>query len=180
MTTDLNDKTADHAKDRPDSPEVTESETLLRSLAEQKDLYLRLAADFENYKRRNRQEIETRGAAQRDALIVDLLPVIDNLHRALASSAPANAAQVYQGVEMTLKQLLHLLRQHGLESDEIVGQPFDPHRHEALSQGYDQKLPDQSVLSVLQRGYRLGEKVIRPANVVVNDLASPKPSRDGR
>lgn len=147
-----------------------EAEALLKDLAEQKDLHLRLAADFENFKRRSRQEAETRSAAQKDALILELLPVTDNLERALASGASRDSAQFHRGVELTLKQLQQLLRQHGVESDEIVGQPFDPHRHEALAQGHVPALPDHTVLTVLQRGYRRGDKVVRPAKVTVNDL----------
>ncbi len=112
-----------------DETAASESEALLKDLAAQKDLHLRLAADFENYKKRSRQEAETRAAAQKDAFIVELLPVVDNLERALASGASRDTAQFHQGVEMTLKQLQQLLRQHGIESDEIVGKPFDPHHH---------------------------------------------------
>ena len=163
--------------DAPAETAVTESEALLKDLAQQKDLHLRLAADFENYKRRSRQEAETRAAAQKDAFILELLPVTDNLERALASGAARDSAQFHQGVEMTLKQLQQLLRQHGVESDEIVGLPFDPHRQEALAQGHNPSLPDHAVLTVLQRGYRRDEEVIRPAKVTINDLSA---SRDAR
>ena len=159
---------------------ATESETLLQDLAKQKDLHLRLAADFENFKRRSRQEAETRAAAQKESFIVELLPVIDNLERALASGASRDSSPFHLGVEMTLKQLQQLLRQHGVESDEIVGKPFDPHQHEALSQGHDSAQPDHTVLTVLQRGYRRGDKVVRPAKVVVNDLTVSKQGGDGR
>ena len=159
---------------------ATESEALLKDLAEQKDLHLRLAADFENFKRRSRQEAETRAAAQKDAFILELLPVTDNLERALASGAARDSAQFHQGVEMTLKQLQQLLRQHGVESEEIVGTPFDPHRQEALAQGHDPAQPDHAVLTVLQRGYRRGDKVVRPAKVTVNDLTTSKQGGNGR
>jgi len=159
---------------------ATESETLLQDLAKQKDLHLRLAADFENFKRRSRQEAETRAAAQKESFIVELLPVIDNLERALASGASRDSSPFHLGVEMTLKQLQQLLRQHGVESDEIVGKPFDPHQHEALSQGHNPAQPDHTVLTVLQRGYRRGDKVVRPAKVVVNDLTVSKQGGDGR
>ena len=158
----------------PDASAATESEALLKDLAEQKDLHLRLAADFENFKRRSRQEAEARAAAQKESLIVELLPVIDNLERALASGTSRDTAQFHQGVEMTLKQLQQLLRQHGVESEEIVGKPFDPHRHEALSQGHIATQPDHAILEVIQRGYLKGAKVIRPAKVVVNDLTASK------
>ena len=161
-------------------PAATESEALLKDLAGQKDLHLRLAADFENFKRCSRQETETRASAQRESFIVELLPAIDNLERALASGAARDSGQFHQGIEMTLKQLQQLLRQHGVESEESVGKPFDPHRHEALAQGHDPAQPDHAVLTVLQRGYRRGEKVVRPAKVTVNDLRAAKQGRDGR
>jgi molecular chaperone GrpE len=159
---------------------ATESEVLLKDLAEQKDLHLRLAADFENFKRRSRQESEARAVAQKESFIIELLPVIDNLERALAAGASRDSAQFHQGVEMTLKQLQQLLRQHGVESEEIVGKLFDPHRHEALSQGHDPAQPDHAILEVVQRGYLRGAKVVRPAKVVVNDLTASKPARHGR
>jgi molecular chaperone GrpE len=159
---------------------ATESEALVKDLAEQKDLHLRLAADFENFKKRSRQEVEARAVAQKESFIVELLPVIDNLERALAAGASRDSAQFHQGVEMTLKQLQQLLRQHGVESEEISGQPFDPHRQEALSQGHDPAQPDHAILEVVQRGYRRGAKIIRPAKVVVNDLTLSKPARHGR
>ena len=140
-------------------------------LAAQKELNLRLTADFENFKRRSRQDAELRAAAQKESFIRELLPVIDNLERALVSGASDVAGPFYQGVAMTLQQLQFLLYQHGVETDEIVGQLFDPHRHEALSQRYDPSQPDRAILEVFQRGYRRGEKVFRPAKVVVNDLA---------
>ena len=156
-----------------------EPAALLAELAAQKDRYLRLAADLENFKRRSRQETEARAAAQKDAFIVELLPVIDNLERAVNAGASLDAVRFHEGVELTLKQLHQLLRQHGVESDEIVGRPFDPHRQEALVQGHDPAAPDHTVLSVLQRGYRRGEKVVRPAKVTVNDLKSGVPSHGG-
>ena len=158
----------------------TDAETLQKDLAVQKDLHLRLAADFENFKRRSRQELESRASAQKEAFIAELLPVIDSLERALASGASSDSVQFYQGVAITLKQLQQLLRQHGIESGEIVGQPFDPHRHEALSQGHDQTQPDHAILQVLRRGYWHGEKVIRPANVVVNVLTPSKKAHNVR
>jgi len=149
-------------------------------LAKQKDFNLRLAADFENFKRRSRQEGEARAAAQKELFIQELLPVIDNLERALASGVSSGSKQFHQGVEMTLQQLRGLLRQHGIETEEIVGQPFDPRRHEAVSQRHDPVQADHAILEVFQRGYRRGEKILRPAKVVVNDLTHPKPAHHGR
>jgi molecular chaperone GrpE len=159
---------------------ATEWDTLRKELAEQKDLHLHLIADFENFKRRSRQEAEARAAAQKESFIHELLPVIDNLERALASGASASSQQFHQGVEMTLQQLRLLLGKHGIESGEIVGQQFDPHQHEAISQRHNPVQPDHAILEVAQRGYRRGAKVFRPAKVVVNDLRPSKPARHAR
>lgn len=155
-------------------------ETLINDLAAQKDVHLRLAADFENFKRRSRLELESRAVAQKEAFIAELLPVIDSLELALASGVSSDFAQFHEGVEITLKQLQQLLRQHGLESGDVVGLPFDPRRHEALSRGHDPTQPDQAILKVLRRGYGRGEKVIRAANVVVNDLRPAVKAHDAR
>lgn len=149
-----------------------EADSLRKALAEQRDANLRLAADFENYKRRSRQEVEARALGQKESFIRDLLPVIDNLERALASGASSGSLPFHQGVEMTLQQLRLLLRQHGFETEDSVGRPFDPRHHEAISRRHDPAHPDHAILEVFQRGYRRGEKVFRPAKVVVNDLTT--------
>ena len=159
---------------------ATESESLGKELAEQKDLTLRLAADFENFKRRSRQEVEARAAAQKESFIRELLPSIDNLERALASGASPGSQQLHQGVEMTLQQLRLLLREHGIEPDDSIGQPFDPRRHEAVSQRHDPAQADRVIIEVFQRGYQRGEKVFRPAKVVVNDAKHVKQGHHAR
>ena len=145
--------------------------TLEAEIAEQKDRYLRLAADFDNYRKRLAQEIERRAAAQKEEFIRELLPVIDNLERALAAGASASPEQLRQGVRMTLQQLHQLLSRHGVEPEESLGRQFDPHRHEAIAARRDPAQPDHAVLEVFQRGYRQGNAVFRPAKVVVNDLS---------
>jgi len=164
---------------QPPSATAIEPDTSQQELARLKDLHLRLAADFENFKRRSRQESEGRAVAQKESFIAELLPVIDNLERALAAGASAGSEQFRQGVEMTMQQLRLLLGQHGIESDEIVGQPFDPHQHEAISQRNDPTQADHTILAMFQRGYRRGAKIMRPAKVVVNDLTSAQPPRHG-
>ena len=159
---------------RPVVAIAAESDLLRKNLAEQQDLNLRLAADFENFKRRSREEGETRAAAQKEAFIREMLPALDNLERALASGASPDPQHLHQGVEMTLQQLRVLLRQHGIEAEESFGQPFDPRRHEAVAQRHDPDQADHAILEVFQRGYVRGEKVFRPAKVVVNDRAPHK------
>src|SRR5271157_1376691 len=99
----------------PAEPAAAESDSIRQQLAEQKDVNLRLAADFENFKRRSRQEGDARAATQKESFIHELLPAIDNLERALASGASSGSPQLHQGVEMTLQQLRLLLRHHGIE-----------------------------------------------------------------
>jgi molecular chaperone GrpE len=151
---------------------VADLESLEAELTRQKDLYLRLAADFDNFRKRTAQEVDRRASAQKEAFIRDLLPVIDNLERALVSgNVSTSHEQLCQGVQMTLQQLQQLLRRHGIEPEESLGKPFDPRRQEALSTRRDPTQPDHMVLEVFQRGYRRGQEVFRPAKVIVNDLS---------
>jgi molecular chaperone GrpE len=151
-----------------DAPEIA---VLSRELAALQDRYLRFAAHFDNFKRRTAREAEGRAAAQKDAFIGELLPVMDNLERALGSPS-GSTEQLRTGVEMTLQQLCDLLRRHGCEPDDCCGQPFDPHRQEAVGSRRDSSQPDHVVLKVVQRGWRRGEKLLRPARVIINDLSA--------
>jgi len=150
-------------------------EAMAAEVERQKDLYLRLAADFDNFRKRSAQEADRRAASQKEAFIRDLLPVMDNLERALATKSSTSSKQLRQGVEMTLQQLQQLLRRHDIEAEDGLGQPFDPHRHDAIRTGHDPAQPDHSVIEICQRGYRRGSEVFRPAKVVVNDLCQPGP-----
>ncbi|MDB6064690.1 MAG: grpE [Pedosphaera sp.] len=159
---------------------IRDLESLNGELATQKNLYLRLAADFDNFRKRAAQEAERRAAAQKETFIRELLPVIDNLERALASGTSASPEQLREGVQMTLQQLRQLLRRHGIEPEEGLGEPFNPHRQEAIATRQDSSQPDHAVLEVSQRGYRRGNEVFRPAKVVVNDLSRAEASHHGR
>jgi molecular chaperone GrpE len=146
-------------------------DTLERELAVQKDRHLRLSADFDNFRKRMARETERNAAAQKEAFILELLPVIDNLERALATDGSASPAQLREGVQLTLQQLMQLLRRHGVEPEESLGLRFDPRYHEAVGVRRDPSQPDQVVLETFQRGYRRGNQVFRPAKVLVNDHA---------
>jgi molecular chaperone GrpE len=152
-----------------------ENDALQKELAAQKEQYLRLAADFEKFRKRTTLEIERRAAAEKEAFIRELLPILDNLERALAAQASSSTEQLRQGVQMTLQQLYQLLHCHGIEPEESLGQPFDPHRHEAVTTRHDSSQPDHIILETLQRGYRRGAEVFRPAKVIVNDLSTLHP-----
>ena len=146
-----------------------DTDALQAELAVQRDRYLRLAADFDNFRKRIARETERSAAAQKEAFIRELLPVIDNLERALGSDVSTSPEQLRQGVQMTLQQLTQLLRRHGIEPEESLGRPFDPLYHEAVSARHDPSQPDHVILETYQRGYRRGNEVFRPAKVVVND-----------
>ena len=156
------------------APEVGALQT---ELAVQRDRCLRLLADFDNFRKRAARENERSAAAQKEAFIRELLPVIDNLERALGSDVSTSPEQLRQGVQMTLQQLTQLLRDHGIEADESLGRPFDPRYHEAVSVGHDPSQPDHIILDTFQRGYRRGNEVFRPAKVVVNDLSHAEAGR---
>ena len=143
---------------------------LQTELAVQNGRYLRLAADFDNFRKRTARETERSAAAQKEAFIRDLLPVIDNLERALGSDVSTSPEQLRRGVQMTLQQLTQLLSLHGVEPEECLGRPFDPLYHEAVSVRHDPYQPDHVILETFQRGYRRGKEVFRPAKVVVNVL----------
>jgi molecular chaperone GrpE len=133
------------------------------------DRYLRLAAEFDNYRKRMvREQLEmSKRAAER--LVTDLLPVLDDLERALVAAEEHEEAKLEEGVRLVHRALADTLRREGLAEIETNGR-FDPHVHEALlAQPSDAE--EGSVIQVIQKGYRLGDRVVRPARVVV---AAPK------
>ncbi|MGE5293374.1 MAG: nucleotide exchange factor GrpE [Solirubrobacterales bacterium] len=154
--------------------------TLQKELAAQKDAHLRLAADFDNFRKRTLRDSSQQAAMEKEAFIRDLLPILDNFERALVSEQSTSSGPLRQGVTMTLQQMGQLLGRHGIEAVEDLGRPFDPRRHDAVFVGYDPNRPDRTILEVIQRGYRRGDTVFRPAKVVVNDLSHPPGVRHAR
>jgi molecular chaperone GrpE len=147
-----------------------ELEEKLAEVERERDEYLndlkRVAADFENYRKRVARDQEGLVARAHERLVKELLPVLDDLERALEAAAEHEEAKLEEGVRLVHRELLEARAREGLVEVETEGQ-FDPHLHEALlSQPSDQE--DGSVIEVLQRGYRLGDRVLRPARVVVS------------
>ncbi|HEX2253564.1 MAG TPA: nucleotide exchange factor GrpE [Thermoanaerobaculia bacterium] len=138
---------------------------LRRELADLKDRSMRTLADFDNYRKRSeRERRESLRYASAD-LLRELLEVSDNLERAVA--AGGSAEDLKTGVEMTLRQLQDVLRRHGAEEVPAVGEAFDPALHEAVSRQEDPDAEEPRVVEQFQRGYRLHERLLRPARVVV-------------
>jgi len=150
----------------------------LAALEAERDEYLndlkRVAADFENYRKRVARDQESLVARAHERLVKELLPVLDDLERALAAAEEHEEAKLEEGVRLVHRELKAALDREGLAEIDTNG-VFDPHVHEALlSQPSDAR--EGSVLEVLQKGYRLGDRVLRPARVVV---AAPRTEGDG-
>jgi molecular chaperone GrpE len=130
--------------------------------------FLRQSADLENFKRRMLREKEEGQRFANEALIKDLLPIVDNLERAISHTGRSgNGESFVEGVEMILKGLLDALGKYGVAQISAVGQPFDPERHEAMAQVESAEYPPNTVLQEHQRGYLLNDRLLRPALVTV-------------
>jgi len=145
----------------------------LRTRAQERDQFLdllkRTQADFENYQKRNKREWEQERRYLHGDFAKGLLPVIDNLARATAAAEKAGEkGPLVQGVGMVQNQLLDLLRRQGVTPINPVGQPFDPNLHQAVMQRPDPNVPPNTVLDVLEQGFMIHDRVLRPASVVVS------------
>ncbi len=139
-----------------------------KELAEVKDKYLRALADQENARRRIRQQSDESVRLQKENLLRDVLPIMDNLERAVdAARGGGNGKSIVEGVEMVLASMRDLLKQQGVTSVESVGKQFDPARHEAIDHVSSDVHPPNTVVQEFHRGYQIGDRVLRPARVVV-------------
>ena len=144
--------------------EVEEKQTLLEEMTNR---YQRLQADFDNFRRRTRQEKEEISSVVAQDLILQILPVIDNLERALDGKSQQDAKAIVAGIEMIYRQMVNLLAKNGLEAIEAVGVMFNPEQHQAVIRAEDSEHPDGTILEELQKGYRVRDKVVRPSMVKV-------------
>ena len=146
-------------------PLLSELESLKDQVAQQEDKYLRLAAEYDNYRRRTAKEKESIWTDAKADAAVAFLPVYDNLERALKQETADEAYK--KGVEMTMTQLKTVLEQLGIKEIPALGQPFDPNLHNAVMHVEDENFGENTVCDVFQAGFQLGEKVIRFAMVKV-------------
>jgi molecular chaperone GrpE len=135
-------------------------------LERQRDQLLRLQAEFENFRRRSKREVDDIKQTAGADVLRALLPVIDNLDRALQTSANS-AEAVVEGIKMIHAQMMETLKLSGLETVPALGEKFDPHLHEAVAVAPAEDAPDDSIVEVLQPGYAVKGKLIRPAMVKV-------------
>ena len=135
------------------------------------DRLLRVTAEFENYKKRSQREMNDFRRFANESLIKEILPVVDNLERALAveqTDTESAVEGVKEGVRMTLEGLTETLKRFGVTSVESEGHPFDPNVHQAVSQEETEQYPDGTVSKELQKGYKLNDRLLRPSMVVVS------------
>lgn len=133
------------------------------------DRLLRLAAEFENYKKRMVRDKQSALKYAEEGVLKDMLPTLDNLERALHLEEGTNDVKtLIEGVELTLKALQTTLAKYGLEAIESVGQPFDPNLHEALVMEASDEVPAQSVIRAFEKGYNYKDRLLRAAKVVVS------------
>lgn len=134
---------------------------------ENRDHYLRARADLENYRKRAQREKEDLAKFANEAILKELLPVIDNLERALQHAGSEGEGALLQGVELTLGQFRKVLEKFGVAAIEALGAPFDPAHHEALGQIESSEHPANTVVQSLQTGYLLNDRLLRPALVLI-------------
>lgn len=161
---------------QPDAAAAPKASTSLdRELADMKDRLLRTLADMENMRKRTEREVADAKVYGISTFARDILGVADNMHRAMQAlddelRAKADDAMkaLLDGVELTERELMNVLEKHGVKKIEPQGQKFDPNRHQAMFEMEDASVPNGTVVQVMQAGYTIGERVLRPALVAVS------------
>ncbi len=164
------DETADPIKELEEKLKAAEE-----AAKESYDRFLRVSAEFENYKKRSAREMEEFRKFANQSLVKELLPIVDNLELAIKSSIEnKNVANgLVDGVSLTLREILKVFEKHDVKEIEALGQTFDPRYHEAVMREETDKHPENTIMNELQKGYLMHERLIRPSMVVV---AAPKKS----
>ena len=141
---------------------------------EKYDQLLRVAAEFDNFKKRAQREIEEFRKYANESLLRELLPVVDNLERAITSTDAHDVSNacVVEGVKLTFQDILKILEKFGVKPILSVHQPFDPSFHQAMLQEEAKEVPENTVLKEMQRGYMIHDRLLRPAMVVVSKAAA--------
>ncbi|UCE85737.1 MAG: nucleotide exchange factor GrpE [Deltaproteobacteria bacterium] len=166
----------------PEPSEIDEATASLeKELEETRDRLIRLQADFENFRKRTLRERAEAFRYGHQNVVKDLLPTVDNLERAVAHARESEGGDLegfLQGVELVLRELLGALSKHGVTPIEADGQPFDPSIHEAMGQTPDDSVAPNTVVQVLEKGYRLLDRLLRPTRVLVSARSEAGPASD--
>lgn len=165
---DAEDVIIEDASEAGDESEQKIAE-LQAKLDETENKMLRAQADFDNFKRRSRLDQEAAQKYRAQSLVSEIIPALDNFERALQIEADNDQTKsLLQGMNMVYNQLVQALKNEGVEAINSVGEQFDPHLHQAVMQIEDENYESNSVVEELQKGYKLKDRVIRPAMVKVN------------
>lgn len=166
-------KSIPHEKNKPSlsEKEIAALQEKAAQADKLRDQFLRLGADFDNYRKRVARENEEKTSAATDALLLQLLPVLDDFERAVAAVQD-------DGLGLLLNKFRTVLGQMGLEEIHAAGQKFDPNLHEAVAQVPHDSLPEGSVIEQTRKGYRRGPRLLRPASVIVSQGPAPLASQD--
>lgn len=168
------------SKDPPDEAPEDEQAKLAEEGRRYKDRWVRLAAEFDNYKKRTGREFTALVKNAGESLITELLPILDNMERALQAPQTSEETRSFaQGFEMIRQQFLEKLEKAGMKEIEAEGETFDPTRHEAVMAVESGDHPGDTVINVVEKGYALNEKVLRAAKVIVTRPPSEAREKDG-
>lgn len=166
-TAEAAEETAEEVtEETPEEPADDELDTLQKALEEEQNRYLRLMAEYDNFRKRSAREKDGIYTDAKADAFTSLLPVLDNFDRAFENE-DASPEDFRKGVEMTRDQLLAVFEKAGVESYGEAGEPFDPNLHNAVSHIEDPEQGENVLAQVFQKGYKLGDKVLRHAMVVV-------------
>ena len=164
-----------------EAPEHTEAEPdeLAKALAEAdelRDRYVRLQAEWDNFRKRTATERAEERVRAAERLVERLLPIVDDLERAIEHSDTANEASLKEGIAAVYSKLSEVLGREGVKTIDPVGATFDTHLHHAVGKVDDDSVPDETVTQVYQKGYEMGARVLRPAMVVVSQGGPKQPA----
>lgn len=151
-----------------------EIERVRADAEESRDRYLRTLADFDNYRKRQREDVARQIGCAKEELINQLLPIMDNFQRALESAEAGHSYEtLVEGASLTLRQMMDTMQKAGVEPIEAVGEQFNPELHEALMRVETDEYPDNTIIDEFEKGYTINGKVLRPSRVRVAISSSP-------
>lgn len=176
-----NDKTSTNTEDTKDNDEWSYEELLATAqneMAEWKDKYMRLHAEWDTYRRRTADQREEEKARATEKLVESLLPAIDDFERTIDYAQNNGEKGLFEGVEAVHAKLLDILKRDGVQVIDPVGEEFDALECQAVATSEDTSVPDETVAEVYQKGYKMGNKVLRPAMVTVSTGGPKRPPKE--
>ena len=174
-STAVDDSEVDSESTSEDAPEDDQVAQLEAEVEKYKDVALRAEAEMQNLRRRAERDVQNAHKFGTERLLQNLLPVLDSLEKAIEASEAAGQSEddpQLEGIKLCSKLFIDVLTKEGIEALDPLGEPFDPNLHEALSMIENPDLEPNSVMTVIQKGYRLNERLVRPAKVMVSKAPS--------